>query len=115
MKRAAIKIAMLVLSHCAFAQDPIESTQLPKTQLPDVVLASPTVASLMRFEEVPVSEYTGIPSVSIPFYSENLAPNLTLGISLSYHPSGIAIDELARQWLVPGGRWKRFKDHEGKS
>lgn len=40
-----------------------------KTDLPTVIPPSPTVAALMKFEEVPVSNYTGVPDISIPLYS----------------------------------------------
>ncbi|WP_298755203.1 hypothetical protein, partial [uncultured Psychroserpens sp.] len=39
-------------------------------ELPEVIPPSPTVASLMHFEEVPVSYYTGQPNISIPIYSK---------------------------------------------
>jgi hypothetical protein len=50
-------------------------------------LPPPTANSLMKFEEVPVSYYTGIPDISIPLF--NIPTNnkdLNLDIQLKYHP-----------------------------
>jgi len=50
-------------------------------------LPPPTANSLMKFEEVPVSYYTGIPDISIPLF--NIPTNnkhVNLDIQLKYHP-----------------------------
>lgn len=65
-------------------------------QVPNITPASPTVAAFMKFEEVPVDNYTGVPDVSIPLYSaESLSKDVKLNIALKYHPSSIAIDQTA--------------------
>ncbi|MBT2561700.1 hypothetical protein J7E50_12720 [Pedobacter sp. ISL-68] len=65
-------------------------------QLPTISPPSPTVAALMKFEEVSVNHYTGIPDVSIPLYSVGtLSPDINMDISLKYHPSSIAVEEVA--------------------
>jgi len=90
--RLLILCVLFTVAYPAFSQtDP----QAGQPKIPTVIQPSPTVAALMKFEEIPVSEYTGIPSVSIPFYSEKVADNLNLNVSLSYHPSGAAVAELA--------------------
>lgn len=64
-----------------------------KTDLPTVIPPSPTVAALMKFEEVPVSNYTGVPDISIPlFNSATLSKNVNLDIALKYH-SGVGVDD----------------------
>lgn len=63
------------------------------TELPTIIPASPTVANLMRFEEVPVDNYTGQANISIPMYAKNLQGKLSIPISLNYNTSGIRIDE----------------------
>lgn len=71
------------------------SQEVP-TELPNIIGPSPSVASLMKFEEVPVNNYTGIPDISIPLYSvESLSKDVSLNLSLNYHPSSIAVDEVA--------------------
>ena len=60
-------------------------------KLPEVIPPSPTVAALMKFEEVPVSNYTGIPDVSIPLFETSTnTKGVNLTISLKYHPNQIA-------------------------
>jgi YD repeat-containing protein len=67
-----------------------------KTDLPTILPPSPTVAALMKFEEVPVSNYTGVPDISIPlFNTSTLSKDINLDISLKYHISGIAANEVA--------------------
>lgn len=64
-----------------------------ETDLPTIIPPSPTVAALMRFEEVPVNHYTGVPDISLPLYVAKLSNNLSLNLGLSYNPSGIRVDE----------------------
>jgi hypothetical protein len=65
-------------------------------QLPSISPPSPTVAGLMKFEEVPVNHYTGIPDVSVPLYSiETLSADVRMDIALKYHPSSIPVEETA--------------------
>lgn len=53
---------------------------------------SPEAYSMMQYEEIPVSLYTGIPDISVPLY--NIRSNdWTLPIALSYHASGIKISQ----------------------
>lgn len=67
-----------------------------KTDMPTILPPSPTVAALMKFEEIPVSNYTGIPDVSIPLYSAaTRSKDISLNLSLSYHPSGGNANERA--------------------
>src|SRR5690606_31036152 len=76
------------------------------SDMPNVVLPSPTVASLMKFEEVPVNNYTGIPDISIPLYNvESLSKDISINLSLNYHPSSIAVNEKA---AYSGLGWNLF-------
>ena len=61
---------------------------------------SPTASSLGKYGETPVSNYTGIPEINIPIYQIQ-AGSLTLPISLSYHASGIKVEERA-SWVGLG-------------
>lgn len=65
------------------------------TTFPDLILPSPSVAALMKFEEIPVNNYSGLPDIKVPVFSENLHDKLELNIFLSYHPNGIKIKDLA--------------------
>lgn len=53
---------------------------------------SPNARSLRRYGEIPVSLYTGTPSVSIPLATLRDG-SLTIPIELSYHSGGIKADE----------------------
>ena len=55
-------------------------------QLPAV--PSPTAANLGLYEDIPVSYFTGTPSISIPLY-EIKGKQINVPITLSYHSAGI--------------------------
>ena len=57
--------------------------------LPNIIAPSPTVASLMKFEEIPVSNYTGIPEISIPLFGSKLANGNNFDVKLSYHAANV--------------------------
>lgn len=64
--------------------------------MPNISPPSPTVAGFMKFEEVPVNNYSGIPDISIPIYSiKTLSKDVSIDLSLKYHPSSIAVKETA--------------------
>ncbi|KFF11987.1 hypothetical protein IQ37_19435 [Chryseobacterium piperi] len=58
-------------------------------ELPKIIPPSPSVSSLMRFEEIPVNNYTGIPDISIPLFNTPLSTNLNIDIGLKYHAAGV--------------------------
>jgi YD repeat-containing protein len=67
---------------------------------------SPGVSSLMKFEEVPVSLYTGIPDVNIPIGDFNTnSSKLNLSVSLNYHPLSAKVDDVASEY---GLGWSLF-------
>jgi hypothetical protein len=61
---------------------------------------SPTAASLGKFGDVPVSYYTGVPEISVPLFTAR-GKTLDLPISLSYHASGIKVEEIGG-WVGAG-------------
>ena len=64
-----------------------------QTDYPEVVPPAPSVASLMRFEEVPVDYYTGQPNISIPLGNVLINKDLSYPIALQYNTQGIRIEE----------------------
>lgn len=64
------------------------------TPLDNILPLSPQAASLARYGEYPVSHATGIPDITIPIYEIKLG-DFTLPISISYHASGIKVDDVA--------------------
>lgn len=66
----------------------------------NVSIASPTAASLGKYGDYPVSYNTGLPQINIPIYTVK-AGSLSLPISLSYHASGLKVQEAA-SWVGAG-------------
>ena len=71
----------------------IEEDKEP-SPLDKLLPASPQATELARYGEYPVSYATGVPDINIPIYTVRLG-NFTLPVSLSYHASGIKVDEVA--------------------
>ena len=65
-----------------------------------VSIASPTAAALGKYGDIPVNYHTGIPQITIPIYTVS-AGSLTLPVSLSYHASGLKVQEPAG-WVGAG-------------
>src|SRR6185369_3569598 len=65
-----------------------------------VSIASPTAASLGKYGDIPVSYNTGLPQVSLPIYTVE-SGSLRLPISLSYHASGLKVQETS-SWVGAG-------------
>ncbi|MEF9476875.1 hypothetical protein OWR28_03120 [Chryseobacterium sp. 1B4] len=70
---------------------------------------APTSNNLMKFEEVPVSYYTGIPDISIPLFSiPTTDSEVSIAMQLKYHPLSAKPDDKAGEaglgWnLIAGG------------
>jgi YD repeat-containing protein len=58
---------------------------------PPLTVQSPNVASLGLFGEVPVSLFSGVPTIDVPLY-EFQEHDINIPISLSYHASGFRPD-----------------------
>ena len=68
--------------------------------LSNFVQPSPNIAAMGKYVDFPISYYTGTPQISIPLY--DLKDNAAhVPISLSYHPSGIRVSEIA-SWVGLG-------------
>ena len=67
---------------------------------------SPQAAALARYGEYPVTLATGVPEISIPLYKIKLG-DYSLPISISYHASGIKVDDVASTvglgWVLNAG------------
>lgn len=76
------------------------------TYLNNYVSPAPTAGSLGKFVDFPISYYTGTVDITVPIYDlKDGAANIP--ISLSYHPSGIRVAELASSvglgWALNAG------------
>ena len=86
-----ILIFMGITKQAGFAQTRGTELLLP---------ASPTAYALARYGEIPVSDYTGVPSISIPIY-EIKEKSINLSITLDYHASGVKVAEFG-SWVGTG-------------
>ena len=84
-------------------RDEEENTYSPLEQF---LPPSPQAAALARYGEYPVSLATGVPEIKIPLYEIKLG-KYTLPISISYHASGIKVDDVASTvglgWVLNAG------------
>jgi hypothetical protein len=62
--------------------------------LPEIAPRSPSATAIEKFGTYQVNEFTGVPDISIPLYTVE-AGGLQVPITLSYHPSGIKITDVA--------------------
>ncbi|MGI9651091.1 hypothetical protein [Chryseobacterium sp. RLHN22] len=93
MKKNIIIIKTLCLMNILSAQ-----SQTPTIDIgtPQIVPPSPSVSSLMKFEEVPVNNYTGIPDISLPLINvPTSSKDFSIDVSLKYHASSTAVSEIA--------------------
>lgn len=66
----------------------------------NVIPVSPNAASLGKFGEVPVSYFTGLPNISIPFFSFG-TNEMKSSVALSYHAAGLRVSEVP-SWTGAG-------------
>ena len=91
MKTIFTFLCLCLCTIALFAQDNQFKEPIPRT---------PNAASLGKYVDIPVSYHTGVPNISIPIYTVQEG-ELSLPISLSYHSSGIKVNEVA-SWVGLG-------------
>ena len=60
--------------------------------LQDLHPSEPTAFQFQKYDELPVSEYTGLPNISIPLYTIKV-DGLSMPLALTYHAGGIRVSE----------------------
>lgn len=106
------KIITLLFILCAKLIIAQGSSELGKSyvgNINEIFPPAPTSNNLMKFEEVPVSYYTGVPDISIPLF--NIAThnkNVNVNVQLKYHPLNAKPDDRSGEtgvgWsLIAGG------------
>lgn len=63
------------------------------SQQAKVIPPPPEAAQIQRYGDYPVAHYTGVPEIKIPLY-EVKSGDLTVPIYLSYHASGIKVEDV---------------------
>lgn len=88
------------ISQCYCQQD------IAATEHSMYVGPSPDASGLMRFANVPVNQYTGIPTINVPIDGLQ-GRKINTSVSLSYHASGIKVSDVASSvglgWVLNGG------------
>ncbi|WP_175455510.1 fibronectin type III domain-containing protein [Flavobacterium omnivorum] len=76
------------------------------SNIPNIVPVSPEASSLFKYTDIPVSNTTGIPNISIPIYEIKLK-DFVLPINLTYHSSGTKLDDTSTSvglgWTLNAG------------
>ena len=83
-------VCLFFITVCLAQSNPSESIKFP----------SPNAASIGKYGDIPISYHTGVPNISIPIHTIS-AGSLSVPVSLSYHSSGVRVDELA-SWVGLG-------------
>lgn len=97
-KRVLLLLLAALLCQCLRAQMNVPSD--------NVIPPSPQAAALMRYAQVPVSLYTGVPNIQIPIW-EIRGREFSLPVNLSYHGGGNRVEALATRtglgWSLSAG------------
>jgi hypothetical protein len=88
--------AMLLLFQQLSAQSTYQYSPLYDNLNP----VTPTTWQFVKYDELPVSEYTGIPNVTIPLYEID-QDDIKIPLNLTYHAGGIRVNEDA-SWVGLG-------------
>ncbi len=76
-------------------------------QQQQVLSPSPEMRNMIRFDNVDVSTYTGVPDINIPLYEFYCSKNLNFNLSLKYHTDAIKRQERSGStglgWSLFGG------------
>ena len=86
-------ILFLLLLFCKLAAAQTTSNYYT-ANMPMVIPQSPQAAAFARYGEYPVSMATGVPQIDIPLYEIKMG-DIRLPISISYHASGIKVEDVA--------------------
>ena len=68
--------------------------------IPDLAPIPPKTFEFLKYGEIPISEYSGIPEICIPIYTIQVG-DLEIPINLTYHAGGIRVKEEA-SWVGLG-------------
>lgn len=94
MKKISLLVTAIAVTGCLYAQK-------SPTDFPEIVPPPPSVASLMRFEEVPVDYYTGQVNIGLPLGNVPIHKDLAYPISMRYNTQAIRVNERSG-WLGTG-------------
>ncbi|SHN39153.1 hypothetical protein [Chitinophaga sp. CF418] len=94
-------VAVILFVKVVSGQQPVIPDPFSRLSAP-----SPTTASLVKFTDIPVSGFTGMPDINIPLY-EISTSFVKVPVSLSYHAAGITVGQEASNiglgWALNAG------------
>lgn len=95
----------MLLVQFTYAQGDDESNIRELVKIP--VPPSPNAAALGKFGDIPVGLSTGIPSISIPFFTwSDILKELSVEVGLSYHAGGHKVEDMTSNcglgWVLNG-------------
>lgn len=95
MKRSYLLLPLLAAQLFQSQTTPATgSVSSPMDNIKQIYPAAPTANNLMKFEEVPVSYYTGIPDIKVPLAGiPTHDAEISMNVSLNYHPSNARPDD----------------------
>lgn len=99
MAKLLLLLLCFITVSITWAQSPPVAPALMLTNR-DLLPLTPEAASLGRFGNVPVSLYTGVPSVEIPLFTFHTTA-VDIPIRLQYHGGGVRLDQKAT-WVGLG-------------
>lgn len=76
------------------------TTTVGESLLPQVTPKSPNIAAMERYGEIPVSLYTGLPTIEIPLYEITMG-SVSVPVKLTYHAGGNKVTDQA-SWVGLG-------------
>ena len=77
---------------CLLCVNTVNGQMNENTKLPSVLPPNPKSFEFMKYGEVPVGKYTGVPNISIPIYNIEVR-GLNVPINLTYHSNGFRVNE----------------------
>ncbi|PJJ67123.1 hypothetical protein [Chryseobacterium geocarposphaerae] len=109
MKKNILIIILTCLAYAINAQTPTQEGKSYVGNINEMFPPAPTSNNLMKFEEVPVSYYTGVPDINIPLFNIPTSnKDVAVNIQLKYHPLNAKPDDRSGEtglgWsLIAGG------------
>lgn len=99
MKKIILVLSLLLISIISVNTQTANYLQLSKT-VPELTEANPQTASLGKYGNIPMNQYTGIANLSVPLYTLNF-DGLSVPIDLSYNTTAIRPNQEAT-WVGLG-------------
>jgi hypothetical protein len=94
------RIILLLLTLAGFFKASAQDAYSSQYQVQNYNPVSPSAFSFLQYTNMPVSEYTGIPDISIPLYQIE-EDGVTVPVNLTYHAGGIRVSQEA-SWVGLG-------------